>query len=313
MHGKTGAVITLTVLLDIVGHIDILNILAASIEQVGIHVDTPRAIGHTGRDTTQGAVITGIVTKVPRAVLGIAGQVHTAAVHRLGVSLVIAAHSAGSAEDTVDAPCLRQGCCSLVAHHVKHLVGTQRGLVQFDGGIGHYLGQRGGYLDSGVLGKVARRGGHGKLTVRAVACEHLVGVNLTAVAQGHHNRLGSLNLHAELVAHGHLVMHLTSGVVHIVGEAVQGTAGIAAHGGSVIGIETVGGPRDIQGILTVDEAILHRRGHVGGLEGRMAVIEEPRLGTCTALQVIDLLIRHADRTQGHAQVEGHILVILDEG
>ena len=45
----------------------------------------------------------------------------------------------------------------------------------------------------------------------------------------------------------------------------------------------------------------------------MTVIKEPRQGASATLQVIDLLVGHAHGTQGHTQVEGHILIVLDKG
>ena len=44
----------------------------------------------------------------------------------------------------------------------------------------------------------------------------------------------------------------------------------------------------------------------------MTVIKEPCEGTSAAFQIIDLLIGDAHGTQGHAQVNGHILIDLNE-
>ena len=108
-------------------------------------------------------------------------------------------------------------------------------------------------------------------------------------------------------------MYLACGVVHIVGEAIQGTAGIATHGSCIVSAHSVGCPSDVHRVSTVDKAIFHGSSHIGGLEGRMTVVEEPGEGTLTALQVIDFLIGNAHGAQGHAQVKGNILIVLDEG
>ena len=108
-------------------------------------------------------------------------------------------------------------------------------------------------------------------------------------------------------------MNLSCGVVHVVGETVQGTAGIATHGSRIAAAHAVRSPRDGCRVNAINEAKLHCGSHIGGLERRVTVVEEPRQCTLAALQVINLLISHAHGAQSHAQVDGHILIVLDKG
>ena len=125
LYGKACGVVALAVLLDIVADVDVLDVLLARIEQVGIDVDAASAVSHTGRDTTQSTVTTGIVAEVPCAVFGIAGQADATTVHRLVIGHVIAAHGARCRQNAVDAPSLGQSGGSLVTHHIKRLAGVQ--------------------------------------------------------------------------------------------------------------------------------------------------------------------------------------------
>ena len=96
LHGKTCGIRALAVFFHIIAYSHILNVFPACVEQVSIEVDAACSIGNACRDAAKRAIASVIGTKVPCAVLGIAGKVHTSTVHGLRVGQVKASHGARS-------------------------------------------------------------------------------------------------------------------------------------------------------------------------------------------------------------------------
>ena len=82
LYGKTGGIVTIAILLDVITEGQLGNGLIARIAQAGHHVDTACTTVNSGGQTAHRAV-TGHATgsKIPSTVLGIAGQARTTCVH----------------------------------------------------------------------------------------------------------------------------------------------------------------------------------------------------------------------------------------
>ena len=126
LHGKAGGVVAIAVLLDVVVECQLGNGLVTRVVQAGHHADATGTTVDRGRQSTHRAV-TGIAagSKVPGAVLGIAGKASTARVHDGGRCRSKAAHSARGVHLALHTPSLRHverrslGC--VIPHAVKVL------------------------------------------------------------------------------------------------------------------------------------------------------------------------------------------------
>lgn len=171
LYGESGGIVAFAVFLNVVGHVEFLDVFGAVVVQVGVKIDCTCSVGHACGDAAEGTVGALGVAEVPDAVLSVGGQAYTAGICCLFRSHAVRADCAGRHGLAVNAPSFGKSSLGCIADCIEVFFGAEFVLIEFDRGICNHHSLCFGHAHFCCTGELAGSGSDGVFAERAVGCE----------------------------------------------------------------------------------------------------------------------------------------------